>query len=368
MFGVPKRHLCLIGGVFAVVNAGTFAAGGVRYGSDSARYLRGAVDLLALRRLHDKAASYLGYVIIVAVSRVTHTGVAGVVALQLAGTAGASLLLYQLGRRMGGDRVALAAALFYVGNPWLARWNWYVLTEAPYIAAVVLAVTAVERADRRRDVRSFATALVALLAAALMRPTGWILLPVAACFLSRSAFRRKAVKWLSWAGVAIAFLGIAAAIPAFRGGIQNERPEVLLRRGDTLINWAPWRIHMPQDASTEEGWVAGLRYVARHPFHSALVGMARVGIAIASVRPYYSVKQNIALVAYLTPVIALAFIGAASRWRAPLTRLVVAVVGAQLLVIALTLADEDGRYFAYSLPLIGLLAATGLGRFLAPTE
>jgi hypothetical protein len=51
------------------------------------------------------------------------------------------------------------------------------------------------------------------------------------------------------------------------------------------------------------------------------------------------------------------------RWRIPLTRTVVAVITAQLIVIALTLADEDGRYFAYSLPLIGLLAAGAVTSF-----
>lgn len=56
----------------------------------------------------------------------------------------------------------------------------------------------------------------------------------------------------------------------------------------------------------------------------------------------------------------LAVVGLFTTLRESLARLLIAVMAGNLLVVALTWADWDGRFLLYIFPLIGIFAACGL--------
>jgi hypothetical protein len=119
---------------------------------------------------------------------------------------------------------------------------------------------------------------------------------------------------------------------------------------------------MPADDQPRSGWLSDLRYVARHPGPTLALGARRVAMEMAHVRPYYRVRHNVMIVAVLLPLYALAAVGIAATWRHPLTHLLLGVVAAHLLLVAVCLADYDGRFLLHVMGPLAALAAAGVGR------
>jgi hypothetical protein len=92
-----------------------------------------------------------------------------------------------------------------------------------------------------------------------------------------------------------------------------------------------------------------------------------VVVEVAHVRPYYQTRHNVLIVAVLLPLYALAAIGIVATWRHPLTHLVLGVIVAHLLLVAVSLADYDGRFLLHVWGPIAILAAAGVGRLMRGT-
>lgn len=346
---------------FAALNAAVLAQDGIRQGHDSPRYIEGADNLLHGRPLEGKQGSYLGYLFVVAVSEKAGLGRGGVVGLQIAVAVLAGLALYDLGRRLGGPLAGGLAAAVMLLNPDVVRWHAYVLTDSLYISLVILSLWSVHRASERGGYW-YVRASAVVLCAALVRPNGWILAPIAGGYWILRAVTGASRRRLAVAGVVVAFGLTAFLVPGFRNGIQGESPDVMLRRGEVIWGYKEGRLAMPADTRGGSGWPAALGYALRHPAASARLAAARVGTELAHVRPFYSTRHNVLIVVVLAPLYLLALVGAAVVRKTPLARLLLTVTAAHLLVVALTFADWDGRFLLYVLPLLGALAGAGAAR------
>jgi hypothetical protein len=203
-----------------------------------------------------------------------------------------------------------------------------------------------------------------VVAAPLVRPEGWFLVPAAIMFwivygLSRPASRVAAV------GTLIVAAGVLALLvaPRLSGNLTAVGPADMLRRGQTIWDFDGWRIEMPSDAVFEDGHASSsdaIVYAARHPLSTLTLMAARVGVHFAHVRPFFSTAHNAIVLAWLIPVYALASWGFWKWWRNPLCRWCLAAIATQTLVVALTHADWDGRYLAHVLPLIYPFAGAAL--------
>ena len=344
--------------LFVALNAALLIGGGIKTHGDAVRYLSGAERLLDGRPFVEKEASYLGYVALVAACQWVGIGLPGVVAFQLLVAGVAALAIYDLGRQLGGRWAGLVTAGLLVGNPDIARWHSHVLTDSLYTSLVVLVVWSVHGAPRP-GWRGYGASVSILLLAAFIRPNGWILFPVAALYWLGEAVPSRRKRWLASAGVLLLFAA-GAALPAFRGGIQQESPEVMLRRGEVIWNYPPARLRMPPDPVSSTGWVSALGYGLRHPVACARLALWRVGTELAHTRPFYSRRHNLLVLLFLTPLYLLALRGWLRSRRQPLARLAAWVILSHLLIVALTFADWDGRFLLYVLPLMGLLAACSL--------
>ena len=352
------RVALLLATAFVALNFAILATGGVRVQNDSHVFIRGADNLLSGRPLEGKQSAYGSYLFLVALSKWAGLGLAGVIATQIGAAGLAGVALYDLGRRLGGTWAGAIAAATLVANPDVARWHAYVYTDSLYISLVVLAAWGIDRAaDRRGSWYALASAVV--LAAASVRPNGWLLLPLAAGYWILRALPGRWPQRLGIAGVAVAFGLGALLLPVFRDAVQRESPDRLWRVGEVVRGYPEGRLIMPADPAPEPGWPAAFGYVLQHPFASARLAATRVLVELAHVRPFYSTWHNIAIVMGLAPLYLLAVLGFLGVHTEPLARLLVAVTGAHLLVVALTFANWDGRFLLHVLPLIGTLAGCG---------
>ncbi|HEX8141207.1 MAG TPA: glycosyltransferase family 39 protein [Pyrinomonadaceae bacterium] len=352
----------VLASLFLLVNLTIIICGGVRLGGDSERYLGGADNLLRGIPLQGRQISYSGYALLIAFCRLTGAGMPGVIFVQLVFAALAAIALYDLGRRLHGHRAGLIAAGLFSVNPDIARWNAFILTDSLYISLVILSVWAIHTAALRRR-HWYIIAACTLAAAALIRPNGLFLLAVAVLYLVSRAVSHKTLRWLAISSIILAFILGAIIASRFYSASSEDHPEATLRKGITGIH--PWRVPMPSDPAPIEGeWSAAFSYAAKHPLASLRLGITRAGIELIHVRPFYSFRHNIALLATLPLLYLLALTGLKLNRDPSLMRLVLLVITTHLFVVAITFADTDGRFLLYVLPLICLFSACALAHLI----
>jgi 4-amino-4-deoxy-L-arabinose transferase-like glycosyltransferase len=348
--------ICLVLGS-ALVNLALLGWFGIQHGGDTARYLDGASNLLAGRPFQEKQTSYLGYVVAVAFFQSLGASTKGMVIFQIAVAALAALALYDLGRQLSGRFAGLLAAGLLIVNIDIARWHIYVLTDSLYISLVVLSTWFIHRAAEKAKWWYAGTAVL-VLCAAFIRPNGWVIVPITAVYWIVRARVRQWVKYGAAALTLLTFLAGTAFIGSFRQGIQAEGPDMWLRQGVVIWQYNGWRVPMPVEPhDSEDGWVGSLGYPLRHPWPSARLAVGRVALELLHARPFYSATHNALVVIAVLMLYPLAVLGYLRLKSAPLARLMSAIIGSHMLIVALTFADWDGRFLLYVLPLICLFAA-----------
>jgi 4-amino-4-deoxy-L-arabinose transferase-like glycosyltransferase len=362
--------VALLTAVFLILNS-YLLIGGVQVSGDSGRYIRGAESLLRGQQLTAHQSTFLGYIFVVALCRYLGAGLSGVVILQILFSALAALALYDLGKNLCGHASGLLATALFVCNPDIMRWNGYVLTESLYTSAVVLAIWAVYHAARRGRYWYLFAGLVVCFAASI-RPHGWPLLPIAAVYWIVTAPVRARTKYsLAAALLVCAFVLLFAAPALYKGvrgnleaatgqeGASQENLERIISRGVVVWGYDGWNLTMPP-AHAAEGEPSALSYVAAHPAASARLASTRVITELIHVRPFYSARHNALVLIYVVILYAFAAAGLVYRAGEPLCWLTASIIAAQLLFVALTWADWDGRFLIHVLPQVGLLGACGV--------
>ncbi len=353
-------------GVFVLINAALAMAYGVRIGEDSGIYVDGAALLNAGQSLTARQPSYAGYISFVSVFDRLGLGLQGVVAGQVLAATVAAAMMFFVASTIGGARAGVAALLLLAVDVETNRWHAYVLSDSLFTSALAVVTWLAYRAAVSRRAGHYAVATVAMIAASLIRPEGWFLVPAAVAYwlvrLPLSVAQRSAT-------VAVLVAACAAMVslvaPRLGGNVQAVGPSEMLRQGQTIWDFDGWRVTMPPgpaprpDASSA---VNAIDYAISHPFSTIKLMATRVVVHFAHVRPFFSTAHNLVVALWLLPVYACAAIGVAAAIREPLTVWCATVLATQTLVVALTHADWDGRYLAHVMFLIYPFAALGLVR------
>lgn len=342
--------VALIAAVFAVIVLG------VRLGGDTPRYTSAAEQLLAGEPLPTQSLPYSGYVAVVAIMLALGAGMFGIVIAQAVTAALAAVALWRLGVRMAGGVAGIVAGLLFALNPLLVRWHSYVLTDSLYISMVaVLALLAVLAADRQGV--WYGVAAAACLFAASLRPNGWLLiLVVGSYWLARSQW--PVVLRASLAvGLLVVLGAFAVASPIFSATAENVDASTALRDGVVIWGWRGTDVQMPQPRDDD---MSGLAYMAQEPVASVRLMLTRIARELSYVRPYYSRAHNAVGALYFLAVYAAAAAGLWATGNRHETGLLLAIVLAQLALIAVTFADYDGRFVLYLLPAVSVLAGAGV--------
>jgi len=334
------------------------AADGVRPGGDAFRYISGAEHLLDGQTLEGDQRRYAGYIAVVAASDWVGAGLAGVVALQLTAAAAAAVALFDLGRQLKGLVAGWVATFLFVANLDLAQWHFYVMTDSLYISAVVFMSWGLARV--LNDRRDWWLLMLLAIAAASLRPHGWLLIPIAAACILATFLRGRAGRWPAAAGLA-ATLVLAIALLPFTGAGEHEEPAEMLRLGEVVGRLPEWRLEMPEDArASGTGWRVVADYAVHHPTATARLAVARVAAELAHLRPGFSNAHNLAIVAVLLPQYLTAVLGVRRTHRPDIAAMLLVVIAVHFTVVAITFANWDGRFLLYVLPSIGLFSGCGV--------
>jgi len=129
------------------INFAILANRGVFFGGDSLRYVDGWTGFFVTLSLAVNRGLTSGYIFFLVFLRYLHLSSVGVVAGQICVAAVAGLALYELAKPLAGRMAGLLAAVLFLLNPDIFRWNLFVLTDALYIDFIILACWAIWKAS-----------------------------------------------------------------------------------------------------------------------------------------------------------------------------------------------------------------------------
>src|SRR5262245_27260181 len=319
-------------------NLALLAMIGFHRGNDSDRYLEGASDLIAGRSFRGPTGwFYLGYNALVALAHALGSGPSGVVAVQILVAACATAALFDLGRDLGGHWAGVLAAAVFVIDYDIARWHLYLLTDSLYISLVPIATWAAHRAVGR-GIGAYAGAAAIVLTTALIRPNGWVMIPIVAVYWTIRSDGHSALKIAAASVVVALCLGGAGAVAAVQFG--RSQPAATAGKRDVNRQRLPFARAMTLRDRLNPTRMPG-----------------RLVTELRHVQPDYSTRHKVMVATMLTVVYPLAIVGLVKSRGTPLARLMAAVVACHLAIVCITFPDRDGRYLLYVFPLLLVFAA-----------
>lgn len=330
---------------------------GVRLSPDSYIYLDGAERLFEGAPLDPLQSAYIGYIAFLGFMERLDPGLTALLVAQVAIAGIAAFAAFDLGARLHSPFAGAVASLLFIFNPAISRWHHLVLTDSLYISAVVLAAWALFRAAT--DGRWwYLTAGLMLVGAGSIRPSGWFLIAAAPIFLILVRIDRVATKWILATLVGVAVATAILIVPMSSHRVDEADPLDKMSQGNVIPPYPQSWIEMPEVTDSE----TVMTYVTRHPVAVARLGLLRVGVEIAAIRPYYRTRHNVQLLAWFGLSYTTAALGWWSVRSATMSKLLVILVIAHMLFIAVSFASYDGRFIVYVMPLVGIFSGVGVAR------
>ena len=333
---------------------------GVQAGGDTPRYVEGAARLLDGHLLQGVQWLYPGYIAFVAIVSGIGLGLRGVVGVQALLLLLVAIVLADLGRRLSGPVASVGAAFLWLTAIDFTRylgWQAYVLTDAVYASCVAIVLWSVHRAVEDGGPWKLAAA-AAVVAAASVRPNGWLLCPVLVTYLTATRWRKR-----SGYVLAVALFGLAVAGAELAPGAQVVRGGTAHQLAAGRVFWGPDQGPGQVDMPAPEPGQTAVSYVMSHPFAVARLVAARVGTEAVHIRADYSCRRNIRYGIWTAIVWLLTALGVWFQRGTSFTWLAVGIIAAQFFLVAVTFADIEGRFLVHVVGPLALLGGLAIGRF-----
>ncbi|GGK75023.1 hypothetical protein GCM10011405_23780 [Rufibacter glacialis] len=348
---------------------------GARVVFDSHRFILFVQEILADQPVtYMQVWRYLGYPLFLLPFFKAGLALKYVVWAQMAFSGLAALTLYKATQHLTGHAwLAVGATALFVFNPDLQAWNCYILTDSLFTSLFTISLCLALLPKTRTLAIAFVLAVVWT---TLARPNGFVLLlTLGAYYITLYQPFARFNKWaLGLAGLALA-VGFYFALDRFL--LKAFVLMIPYGRGDMIYGYTGFLLtdyHQPQlppPTLTQLGQV--LWFVWVNPLYFLVMALLKGFFFFIHAKPFYSLAHNLAILAYLLPVYALAWIG----WKkgnlsAPTQTLLLTPIVLQAGITMLTIEDWDGRWLYPILPCFLLLAAVGikakLPQFMKPVK
>jgi 4-amino-4-deoxy-L-arabinose transferase-like glycosyltransferase len=335
---------------------------GVKYWLDTDRYIGGADKLLAGIELHGREYQFIGYMLFIAAIKLFELPVESIVFLQILFALLASFAIYDIVVSFTKSKfAALFSVALFVCNPFVVRWHLYILTESLYMSFVILSLWAMLRLLNNATWRNYLLSAIIVALAALIRPNGWIIVPIYFICVVFSLKLKLKYKLVS----SVVVLGLIFIIPAALSGLKNSiqitTPIDNLQQGITVWGHPELNIEMPQEPDMDsEDWTSGIKYVIRHPVAVIKLGAMRIYYTIVHVRPYNSDRYNLRVLLWILPAYFLSLISLIKIRKQGIIAVPLAIILGHLFVVAVSYAEHDSRFDVYILPIFYVFAGIGI--------
>jgi 4-amino-4-deoxy-L-arabinose transferase-like glycosyltransferase len=335
---------------------------GIKYWLDTGRYIGGAEKIINGTAFEHRENQFLGYMLLISVTKILNLPLVSIVIIQVLTALLAAWALFDIGNKLANNKYAgfIAAALFLC-NPFIVQWHQYILTESLYTSFVIFSFWSLANILKNKKPLNYVLSVAILISTMLLRPNGWILLPVFVIFyFITSGFERRTK--LILAGITIMiFIITATSVSVFRNSIQITTPMQNLQNGVTVWNHPELAVKMPKEPNLNNDKLSdGIKYVARHPLSSLKLGAIRASYTLIHIRPYHSINYKIRVLMWIIPAYIFAIIGLFAHRKKQITLAGLLIIAGHLLVVALTYAEHDSRFDIYILSVFYIFAGAGI--------
>jgi len=347
---------------------GYFTTGipGVQYWMDSDRYLLGAESILNSTDVIGRGNQYLGYIIFIALFKFISLPIEFVIIFQVIIAIIAAFTLFNLAKYITGNSISGYVSIsLYLLNPFITTWHTFILTESLYSSFVIFSCWAFYKALSSRSYKHTIIFIFILLTTILIRPNGWIFLPIFICFFVFYSKLKLKVKISSVIIIFFSFIMLANSIPTLQKAINVTTPVELMKKGEVIWGHPELRIEMPkEEIKNPENWSQGYKYIIKHPISCIKLAFLRVENMFIQIRSHHSITYKTHILLWIIPAYFLAFIGIIKYRKSMIIRIVLAVIIGHAFIVALTYATHESRFLIYILPIIYLLSGCGFAALL----
>lgn len=350
-----RQHLFVLFLALCLVQAAWFFVLGVQTGNDTSRYLNAAERLLTEGLFADlslKATLMVGYSAFVAMHQLLSDSLGLIVLSQVILHIGVALLLWTVIRHHSSPWVASGLVLLFSAFPYLARWNFYILSDSLAISASAVLVYFTHRVVTYRPV-SLWVLIPSLLPIALIRPHLAVMVMGFLVFMLAWQVRTRSLSVSTYAALLIAPALLLFFFFSSISFVDDVFHEILRRFHRGGVIGKAWSLDM-------SGLAEGGNTLEKAWLITKLAG-ARILAEAGMIRAYYSLPNNLHLLAYGVLIYALTTIGLLSRGHAWLKGGMLSGILANYGLIAVTYASWDGRYGLYTMPQVWVLMGLGAG-------
>lgn len=371
-----RLHIYRIAVVAVLVHVLLFLFFGVRdQFVDSQRYIEMADYLIANGELEYFYQIFYAIPIgLLAMFRVLfEDGLVAFVLFQSILSTAAALALFRSAAIVFKDSSAgIFAALIYLLWFDCLQWNTAVMTEslASSLTCFVIYLLVVFH-DKRKHFGLLALLLIAIL---MTRPTGVLVIVGVAVFLLTRYHdmlrSRPLVSAVTYSFLTIAFIvGGWAMLNEWDFTDQYVKGNIVTYMDviegqplyDASLRLDTANITLPDPSKSPVEKI--VFFMVDNPLHFAKAAMLKVFYVVSFYRPYFSTMHNLYTLIWLSIVYVLFYLGIRRIEDSPVKNFVIAVIIANCLLVAISAADWDNRFYMPMQPCIVLIAAGGGRRF-----
>jgi hypothetical protein len=344
--------------LWLLIQAVFFIKFGARTSVDSELYLADAMNLLNRQLPEGRSIWYISYSAFLALIFFFGGSNIAVVVVQILLSGVAAFYLYKIAMEIYSKRnVAIMAVLFYLLWIKTHEWNTFLYTESLFTSCSIISFAVLMKS---KNVRQYFIAGLLLLFTFFIRPTGFALVIGLLCY-SMFSVRREYLKWV----IPLGFIGVMAALALLVGMlesftlIESYAKAEIIYPNITLGMEAPSDLYIPKnDHST---LVRVFLFAIYNPVYFLKIFFLKLFLFLGNVKPYFSTFHNAVIVLILYP---LYFFAGRGFLKFPRHRkenyFIAGFAIAQVLTVALTSENWDGRFLVPVLPFVFLLAANGV--------
>lgn len=336
--------------------------GGIQYGMDSSRYLDGSERIINHQELIEDEDKYTGYLLLITLVRTTGFGLSFLLIFQLIIALLAALALYDFGKSVTqSNAVGILAAGCYLINPFITQWHLFIHTESFYSSMLIISAWSLYKAVVSKNLKLYILSFILIIYTALIRPNGWVLIPIFICFVVIAQKNNRLIKSTIVVSVISSFFLVMIYVPFFSNKIKALEDYDLFSKGEIIFGRKESCLNMPKETYSDDNNSAlGMKYILRHPAAAIKLSFARVATELLPLnRPWLTTKFIIRFLLWMVPAYVF-FLIAAVRLRKNIGVLIIIfIVISHLGIIAWTRSDNDFRFLTYILPLIYLMGVFG---------
>ncbi|MBF0299197.1 MAG: hypothetical protein HQK51_10785 [Oligoflexia bacterium] len=356
--------LLIVSVLFLAINIALWSFLGWRTGSDTGMYLKGADYLIKGQSLSAVSYAHFGYIQIVALIKILGMKINAIYFFQIFLSLIACYAAYCLGR-VYSVFVAQICGIFWSINGFHFFWNYYILTESIF-ASLIIITMAFYSYGLNGNKRAYVLALASIVILSSIRVNGFL---YGSALLVCSVILEKKVSYRIICFVLliliIGFLPTSPFALILLKIPSSEQPLLKYILDFTVggeVNWHTVIIPMPKFIQTSDDYLFELlRYCFQYPFEVLNLCAQRVVNLLINYNPHFSTTHKVFNIVFFGSYHLFAIIGFVELLKKNIKVKAIAVIPLiQILYVAMTTNDYDGRYLLYTLTGELLFFAVGL--------